>query len=289
MYRKKGFTLLELIIVILTICILLAILYPVKIKAKKIAQRIICGTNLQCLGTAMVVYANDYNDNFPQLGKGTWAKELGYSFEDNEFNPFDYEGSCTITSSLYLLIREADVSPKSFICPESNQTEFDGRNSKNLDIVELWDFGSDPYPHVSYAYHNPYGQFPPNFIRIASFAIAADMNPWMLNGDFVSKGASDQPPQIIDVNDPETWKRGNATPHRSNKTFEKQEGQNILFGDGHVSFENQPNVGVKNDNIYTFWSTEEDPTKQDRQGGTAPTNRSAENDAKSSTDSFLAI
>jgi hypothetical protein len=59
--------------------------------------------------------------------------------------------------------------------------------------------------------------------------------------------------------------------------------------DGHASFEKQPNIGVKNDNIYTFWPTKESPTEQDRQGGTAPTSRSPENDAKSKDDSFLAI
>ncbi len=63
----------------------------------------------------------------------------------------------------------------------------------------------------------------------------------------------------------------------------------VLFGDGHVSYEKQPNIGVKNDNIYTFWSTEENPTEQDKQGETAPTSRSVENDAKSKDDSFLAI
>ena len=53
--------------------------------------------------------------------------------------------------------------------------------------------------------------------------------------------------------------------------------------------EKQSNVGMNNDNIYTFWSTEENPTEQDIQGGTAPTSRSPENGDKSKDDSFLAI
>ena len=62
-----------------------------------------------------------------------------------------------------------------------------------------------------------------------------------------------------------------------------------MYADGHVDFMRYSNVGVENDNIYTFWSTEDNPTEQDKQGGTAPTSRSPENDAKSKDDSFLAI
>ncbi|MBN2513895.1 MAG: hypothetical protein JXB18_13240, partial [Sedimentisphaerales bacterium] len=67
------------------------------------------------------------------------------------------------------------------------------------------------------------------------------------------------------------------------------EGQNVLYADGHSAYEIQPNIGMGNDNIYTYWSTEKEPSEQDIQGGTAPTGRTAENDAKSKEDSFLAI
>ena len=66
-------------------------------------------------------------------------------------------------------------------------------------------------------------------------------------------------------------------------------GQNVLYTDGHVEFEKTPNVSVNKDNIYTYWSAEENPSGQDVQGGTAPTERNSENDAKSEEDSFLVI
>ncbi len=62
--KKKGFTLIELLVVIAIIAMLLAILMPALNKVKKIAQRVVCGTNLKGLGTAQVVYANDYDDAF---------------------------------------------------------------------------------------------------------------------------------------------------------------------------------------------------------------------------------
>jgi prepilin-type processing-associated H-X9-DG protein len=302
MEKRKGLTLMELIVTIIVGLLIIAIILPPQGKVKKISHRVVCATNLKGLGTAMVVYANDYDDAYAQLpGTGPWSKRLGFDY-DNSTPDFDEGGaeektSRTITASLYLLVREADVSPKSFICPENyyrkwyqpskpkNYTEFTGENSKDLDLVELWDFGPNPHDHVSYAYHNPYGKFPANGKRSAAFAMMADMNPWMKKGNFLEPGPPNQPPQLLTISDDinrEQFKSSNAYHHG-------YEGQNILFGDGHASFERQPNVGVKNDNIYTYWSTDENPSKQDRQGGTAPTARSPENDAKSETDSFLVL
>lgn len=251
----------------------------------------VCGANLNGLGTAMRVYTNDYDGSYPQLpGKGPWSKELGlaYDLAKPDFDGKQSNTARTITACWYLLVREDDVSPKSFICPQTNLMEFDGSNPANKDIVELWDFGKNPYEHVSYAYHNPYGKYPADGARSATFAIAADMSPWFNNGDIVPAGESNMPPQGIQFTNPTTWTLGNSLNHRP-AGANAAEGQNVLYADGHTAWETQPNVGVKNDNIYTFWSAEENPTEQDRQGGTAPTGRGAENDAKSEDDSFLAI
>ena len=248
-----------------------------------------CATNLKGLGTAMAVYSQDYDDEFPRLGFGPWSKKLGYSYEDAKFKPYKYEGPCTITSSLYLLVREADVSPKSFVCPrQPEDTEFNGQNSKNLDIVELWDFGNNPYQHVSYAYHNPYGKYPAGGWLPASFAIMADMSPWFSNGNIQLQQTGETAPQVVKLTNPATWKYGLSLNHEFKKKS-YSEGHNVVFADGHASYEKQPNIGVNNDNIFTYWSTEENPSEQDIQGGTAPTSRSPENDAKSKDDSFLAI
>lgn len=251
---------------------------------------LICGTNLKGLGTAITVYANDYDDNYPQLpGNGPWSKRLGFDYDlttpDFTEGGSEAEVSRTITASWYLLVREADVSPRAFICPDSHLEEFDGSNSQNKDIVELWDFGPDPHKHVSYAYHNPYGQFPANDFQPADFAVAGDVNPWFKDGDIVKAGSNGQPPQVLTISDSITREQS----QKSNAWHHGYESQNVLYADGHAANEKTSNVGVKNDNIYTFWSTEDNPSDQDRQGGTAPTSRSTENDAKSETDSFLVI
>ena len=300
MRKQSKLTLAGLIVVIFIIVFCLLIIIPGLHYLRQLAHKVVCVTHLKGLGTAIMVYSNDYEDKYPKLGSGLWSKGLGYSYEDSDFSASSYNGSCTITSSLYLLVREADVSPKSFICDlpkdpryqhkmkPKQYTEFTGENSNNRDIVELWDFGPDPYKHISYAYQNPYGKYPSGGWLPASFAVMADMNPWFSYGNIVPPQTGESTPQIIRLTDTATWKYGNSLNHELKKKS-YAEGQNVLFGDGHTSYEKQPNVGVKNDNIYTYWSTGENPTEQDKQGGTAPTNRSAENDAKSKDDSFLAI
>lgn len=302
MNKRKGFTFIELIVVIVIIFLLLAVLMPHLGKNKPINARIICGTNLRGIGTAMTVYANDYDDNYPQLpGTGPWSKELGFAYDlkNPDFFPTGSQGNTgrTITASLYLLVREADVAPKSFICPAAEYfmreeradvkyTDFDGRNTNNFDITELLDFGPDPYQHVSYSMHNPYGKFPADAKRNAGFAIAADMNPWFKNGDIVSPAVNKKVPQIIQLNDKSTWILGNSANHPKKRNIE---GQNVIWADGHSTFETLPNTGINQDNIFTFHSTDKDPTEQDIQGGTNPTSRDPENDAKDKDDSFLAI
>jgi hypothetical protein len=187
-----------------------------------------------------------------------------------------------------MLVREADVFPKTFVCPESEQAPFDGYNNRGLDIVELWDFDYDPYKHISYSYQNPYGRYAADGTFSARFAIAADMNPWFKDGDIVEPGELGTPPQIIDITDPSTWVLGNSLNHKTKDAI-CAEYQNVLFGDGHVSYTDSPNAGIKYDNIYTFWSTTEDPTEQDIEGGTNPTSRSADNYSQTNQDSFLAI
>jgi prepilin-type processing-associated H-X9-DG protein len=132
----------------------------------------------------------------------------------------------------------------------------------------------------------------------ADFAVAAAMNPWMQSGDFVSTPNEKQYRQIITASDPSTWKFGNSFNHpekfqtifRRGRTIKgTAAGQNVLFADGHTMYLDQPNCGVNADNIYTRWSTDNNPTAQDIQGGTAPTGRDAENDAQSKDDSFLVI
>jgi prepilin-type N-terminal cleavage/methylation domain-containing protein len=263
--KKKGFTLIELLVVIAIIAMLLAILMPALNKVKKIAQRVVCGTNLKGLGTAQAVYANDYEDQYTRQGgtapltTTTWAQTTG-----GWRNPAKvWTGDITLSvgASLYLLVREADVSPKSFVCGSSTQTAYDGQNPDSFDLVELWDFGDGgansglgPQGHVSYSFHIPYSRNPASGSSSASFAVMSDRNPWFdpkLTESSSSTadnymGAVEKLGEYFFGTQTEKWmkQKANAQPH-------DREGQNVMYGDGHNAYEKVPDVGVRHDNIFT--------------------------------------
>lgn len=62
---RRGFTLIELMVVIAIISVLAAILFPVFARAKAQAKQTTCLSNLKQIGDAMVLYMADYDDIFP--------------------------------------------------------------------------------------------------------------------------------------------------------------------------------------------------------------------------------
>jgi|SwirhisoilCB3_FD_contig_41_3664785_length_1479_multi_5_in_0_out_0_2 prepilin-type N-terminal cleavage/methylation domain-containing protein/prepilin-type processing-associated H-X9-DG protein len=68
--RRRGFTLIELLVVIAIIAILAAILFPVFAKARAAARKTTGTSNLKQLGTATMMYVQDYDETFPYYNWG---------------------------------------------------------------------------------------------------------------------------------------------------------------------------------------------------------------------------
>jgi prepilin-type N-terminal cleavage/methylation domain-containing protein len=298
--RRKGFTLVELLVVIGIIAVLLGLLLPALNAVRRAAQKVLCGTNLSGLGRAIMLYANDHNQDYPRAGIAGNCK-WGLTGEIRDYDAQDgkqYSPSgVTITSSLFLLVKYADVSPKQFVCKGDVGTkEFKlsdaGENlSKDVkDITYVWDFGDIgdtalfPGRYNSYAFHDPYEYndesyegYPLGSYSSPSCPLMADRNPYLdknAEGYIDGKGGEKKPewggadtsatPAIPDhyLDDDLT---GNAAAHQ-------RDGQNVLFNDAHVRFEDFPNVGLARDNIWKYWPDPENPPDvgEDRELGEVP-------------------
>src|SRR5215469_14250823 len=62
--KRDAFTLIELLVVIAIIAILAAILFPVFAQAREKARAISCMSNLKQIGTASMMYVQDYDETF---------------------------------------------------------------------------------------------------------------------------------------------------------------------------------------------------------------------------------
>jgi prepilin-type N-terminal cleavage/methylation domain-containing protein/prepilin-type processing-associated H-X9-DG protein len=65
--RTNAFTLIELLVVIAIIAILAAILFPVFAQARENARKASCLSNMHQIDLALLQYAQDYDERFPQI------------------------------------------------------------------------------------------------------------------------------------------------------------------------------------------------------------------------------
>jgi prepilin-type N-terminal cleavage/methylation domain-containing protein/prepilin-type processing-associated H-X9-DG protein len=91
--RKPAFTLIELLVVIAIIAILAAILFPVFAQARDRARMSACLSNMRQIGTALMMYAQDWDETFPYLTfyskTGNWgAKGDGTYIWKNAIRPY---------------------------------------------------------------------------------------------------------------------------------------------------------------------------------------------------------
>ena len=256
--KRKGFTLVELLVVIAIIALLMGILMPALARVRQIAFRMVCGTNLSGIGKAMLIYANDYEDELPRSGgrNSVWAASIPQWDALNRFAAYNVAadgsgGTANISSCFYLLVKYAEVTPKSFICKgDSGASEFkpSDHGIVDRDLIDLWDFGTyvsatdNASSHCSYSYHVPFGLYALTTSSEPGMAVAADRNPWM-----DSPGASRKDISLfVPGGGKEAVQVGNAVTHQ-------EDAQNVLFLDIHVGQEKRSYCGINDDNIYTFW------------------------------------
>jgi hypothetical protein len=248
----------------------------------------------------MLLYANDQEGDFPRGGgpASTWiATGKIYNWDSLTGDQYGSSASATITCSLYLLIKYADVTPAQFVCKGDIGTkEFKLSDVTTLDpkideVSDVWDFGDTtamgttnfPGNRNSYSYHDPYDNTtaPRQSYALGSYSdpaspLMADRNPYIdKNAVVYIDGGT---PKDADVKVP-FWEATPAPGHYAdpdktgNSAAHQRDGQNVLFNDSHVGWEKYPNVGVSKDNIWKCWTSTTPPaTAQLRELDTVPYN-----------------
>lgn len=91
----KGFTLTELLVVIVIIGVLAAIVYPIMIKVKETAKITQCLSNMRQIGAAVHMYFDQYDDRFPSAasaGSPTYWDEYGCKTIQELLTPYIRNG-----------------------------------------------------------------------------------------------------------------------------------------------------------------------------------------------------
>ena len=233
--RARGFTLVELLVVIGIIALLISILLPALNQAREKAKRVQCANNIRTFGQAVHLYANQNKGKVPMhRGGANWLWDISYDSRE-------------------WLTDVAKIPPEMFYCPSySHETagmwNFCGQpgpgNNENFMIAGYYWLGKRP----GYA---PFGSasFQPNTLTNMPFRNPED-DVWITKVTEKSPryAASDlvlMTDIVISQNDTRSWANdnfvrvfggyfmGHGTTHR---TGNKPLGGNILFLDGHVDW-----------------------------------------------------
>jgi hypothetical protein len=279
--------------VISIIALLIAILLPSLAKAKELANRAVCSANIRGVIQTMFTYAQSNNSVFPCTpGTGTagtynnaptepggWA--AGQSAGQIVSDWYGINGGAAAAPTaldegsplacMWLLVLQNYATTKSFICPsdpiattpslqysQTAPTNGGTAYQPNFGVMTDGQAPNGTGQGESYSINFPwqYGTGPSN---------AGGW--WTDNIDSDQPVMSDMAP--LDLDNPTVGTEGRNTeltlsgtnantygPYAFNSGNHGGDGQNVGFGDDHVSWETTPYVGADQDNIFTVFSAQ---------------------------------
>jgi prepilin-type N-terminal cleavage/methylation domain-containing protein len=121
--KRRGFTLVELLVVIGIIALLVAILLPVVNRSREMARRAECLSNLRQVHLGFLLYAADNHDQVP----------LGYRTASKQFNSMMFSTTAGNRWVLFGVLYSAHYldDPKILFCPSENNPKFDFDTQQN--------------------------------------------------------------------------------------------------------------------------------------------------------------
>ena len=149
--RRDGFTLIELLVVIAIIALLIAMLLPTIKRAREMARRVACRSNLHQLGIGLQLYAGDHDEALPRYPGGAGAPDA-------------------ITGIFQAIAPDYGMTRAVFYCP--SRTDVD----KGIELDtghDLWEDWVNVVPNAPDPYHYG-GEAYPTYMNLMNVAWGRD-------------------------------------------------------------------------------------------------------------------
>ena len=215
-------------------------------------NRVRCASNLRQIGQAILLYGNENRGAYPRatydpakadhpVAYTNPKPQLTDDEKTNNVRPtFCAAGPAPndITAAVFLLILNEEIGPDVFTCPTARAIAA----TQPSDVADpKTDCNFSEPGQLDYSFVNVYpgeaavdAGYKIDTMAPGEFAVAADINPGVDELLTTTRNA-----------DAEAMKKINSPNHEG-------DGQNVLYADGHVEFQQHPFCGMDRDNIYTF-------------------------------------
>jgi prepilin-type N-terminal cleavage/methylation domain-containing protein/prepilin-type processing-associated H-X9-DG protein len=237
--RKNGFTLIELLVVIAIIAILAGILFPVFVQAREKARTSVCLSNCKQIGTAILMYAQDYDEAIVPWLTGGNGQSIQERIWVTRLQPYLKNGNPTQVNGQY---QAAGV----FTCPSYSDIAHK-RASDDPDCNGAGAIG--PYLPAKHVFAT-YGMA---WASTTTIGVGTQADPYWrypgsgVDGYWGKPGFVDvrlpavvRPAETVIISDGLTWMSGGKRQNEWQQTFGceaawmHQEGGNFIFLDGHA-------------------------------------------------------